>query len=217
MSSQVKAKLLPDGTLLLAVGKGHADHEALVTEFLANGGRALSGDDTVKAVAKRAISDLRKEYDKTTALLPTPMLNGTVQKTSGPHKYASTQFNLIDGGYTRTQGGVIPHLQAMQDRIADEDLAGDGKEDQFHATVIFRSRRDHLGSDEPVPNRRARRGQGGRCRQGHLQVEQADRGFAALRQRPPDVQPARDIGVCSQRCWVQICWRRHRPRHDAVL
>jgi hypothetical protein len=57
----------------------------------------------------------------------------TVQKTSGPHSYASTQFNVADVD----DGTVGDALQAMQDAIPDELLADDGKEDQYHLTALY--------------------------------------------------------------------------------
>lgn len=55
----------------------------------------------------------------------------------GPHKFSSTQFDLIDAGYSRSQGSPVPALQKMASSIPDADLAGDGRESNFHVTVKY--------------------------------------------------------------------------------
>jgi SPP1 gp7 family putative phage head morphogenesis protein len=47
----------------------------------------------------------------------------------GEHRYSSTQFDLT--------GDPLPKILALQDRIADDDLAGKGKEDEIHVTVRY--------------------------------------------------------------------------------
>ena len=56
-----------------------------------------------------------------------------------PHKFSSTQFNLSDGSYTRTQGSPLESLTKLVDAIPDSELADDGKEspESFHITVKF--------------------------------------------------------------------------------
>lgn len=62
---------------------------------------------------------------------------GSLQLSSGPHGYSSTQFNLADAGYARSQGSPLSALQAMAREIAEEDLAGDGREEELHVTVLY--------------------------------------------------------------------------------
>ncbi len=58
-------------------------------------------------------------------------------KTDGPHSFSSTQFNLRDAGYSRSQGDPLPYLAKMATRIPDSDLAADGREADFHITVKY--------------------------------------------------------------------------------
>jgi 2'-5' RNA ligase len=55
----------------------------------------------------------------------------------GLHKFSSTQFDLEKAGYNRTQGPPIPKIRELQEQIADEDLAEDGKEERYHVTVKY--------------------------------------------------------------------------------
>lgn len=59
------------------------------------------------------------------------------EKNAGPHKFASTQFDLADAGYSRSQGSPVPILQDMARSIADEHLASDGREQEPHVTVKY--------------------------------------------------------------------------------
>jgi hypothetical protein len=59
-------------------------------------------------------------------------------------KFASTQFDIADGGYTRTQGSAVPAMKAMAARIADADLAPKGRDENLHATVKY-----GIHDDEP--------------------------------------------------------------------
>lgn len=54
-----------------------------------------------------------------------------------PRKFSSTQFDLADGGYTRTQGNPSGHILEMAMSIPDADLAADGREDRPHVTVKY--------------------------------------------------------------------------------
>lgn len=54
-----------------------------------------------------------------------------------PHDYSSTQFNIIDAGYSRSQGSPLTRLKAMAANIADEDLAEDGREESPHVTIKY--------------------------------------------------------------------------------
>lgn len=63
------------------------------------------------------------------------------------HKFSSTQFNIEDASYTRTQGSPRHKIEAMARRIADEDLAKDGREDRPHVTVKYGL---HTGNVEEV-------------------------------------------------------------------
>ena len=63
---------------------------------------------------------------------------GAELSTDGePHKYASTQFDIADGGYLRSQGSPIPVLKALAAAIPDDVLAKDGREDSFHVTIRY--------------------------------------------------------------------------------
>lgn len=52
-------------------------------------------------------------------------------------KFSSTQFNLEDGSYSRSQGSPTAKLLKMAKAIPDEDLAEDGREDEQHVTVKY--------------------------------------------------------------------------------
>jgi 2'-5' RNA ligase len=60
-----------------------------------------------------------------------------VDKKDGPHKFSSTQFNLADAGYSRSQGSPLPALKALADAIPDADLAADGREEEYHVTIKY--------------------------------------------------------------------------------
>lgn len=62
-------------------------------------------------------------------------------------KFSSTQFNIDQCGYTRTQGMPGPKLQKMADRIPDDALAEDGREAEFHVTIKYGL---HTNSPEEV-------------------------------------------------------------------
>lgn len=53
------------------------------------------------------------------------------------HSYSSTQFNVEDAGYSRSQGSPLSAIQQMVDWIDDKDLAEDGKETEFHVTAKY--------------------------------------------------------------------------------
>lgn len=53
------------------------------------------------------------------------------------HSYSSTQFNLIDCGYVRTQGSPLPILKRMIAGIEEDDLAEGGREETPHVTVKY--------------------------------------------------------------------------------
>lgn len=55
------------------------------------------------------------------------------------HKFSSTQFNLADAGYSRSDGSPLPKIQRLLDEIEDEDLAPEekGKEDTPHITLKY--------------------------------------------------------------------------------
>lgn len=53
------------------------------------------------------------------------------------HSFSSTQFDLTDAGFSRSDGSPIPRLQQLQDHISNKDLAEDGKEERFHITVKY--------------------------------------------------------------------------------
>lgn len=50
-------------------------------------------------------------------------------------KRSSTQLNMADAGYTRTQG--MPDIRKVAAKIDDADLAGDGRETEYHVTVKY--------------------------------------------------------------------------------
>ena len=58
-------------------------------------------------------------------------------KLAGPHKFSSTQFNIEDGAYSRTQGGVLEKLKHMQSFIDKDDLHEKGLEDELHVTLKY--------------------------------------------------------------------------------
>lgn len=75
--------------------------------------------------------------EKTSGMFPNKYLKQLGKDLSHKHQYSSTQFDLAQAGYNRTQGSPIPALQAIQNQISDDDLAEDGKEDNFHVTVKY--------------------------------------------------------------------------------
>lgn len=60
-----------------------------------------------------------------------------VKDLDQPHKFSSTQFDLGEAGYTRTQGSPLPRIAELRQAIAGDDLAADGKEDRAHITVLY--------------------------------------------------------------------------------
>lgn len=60
-----------------------------------------------------------------------------VKELETPHKFSSTQFDLDQAGYPRSQGSPVAKLKEIQNNIQDSDLAEDGKEDNFHVTVLY--------------------------------------------------------------------------------
>ena len=79
-------------------------------------------------------ADLISEYDAREAA----RLKKSFAAEKTKHEYASTQFDLEDAGYSRSQGnptfGILP---GMANRIPDGELAEDGRETEFHITVKF--------------------------------------------------------------------------------
>ncbi len=55
----------------------------------------------------------------------------------GEHKFSSTQFDLSDAGYARSQGNPVSDIRKIAASIADEDLAADGREETFHVTIKY--------------------------------------------------------------------------------
>lgn len=53
------------------------------------------------------------------------------------HKFSSTQFNIEDGEYSRTQGNPEDAIKQMAADIPDSDLTEDGRETEFHITVKY--------------------------------------------------------------------------------
>lgn len=70
-----------------------------------------------------------------------------------PHKFSTTQFNVETCDYSRSQGCPISLLRQMQDRIADADLAADGKEKEFHITVKYGLHTDNVADVIPAVER----------------------------------------------------------------
>ncbi len=60
-----------------------------------------------------------------------------IAKTPGPHKFSSTQFNIADCGYSRSQGSPLDAIKAMAQQIAESDLTGDGRETDYHVTIKY--------------------------------------------------------------------------------
>lgn len=60
-----------------------------------------------------------------------------VEKTAGPHEFASTQFDLKDAAYDEEHGDPVPKLEAFAKAIADGDLAADGRETEYHITCVY--------------------------------------------------------------------------------
>lgn len=59
-----------------------------------------------------------------------------IQKTAGPHKFASTQLQV--------EGKVLDKIIDLTEMIDEDDLAADGREDTPHITVLY-----GLHSDDP--------------------------------------------------------------------
>lgn len=51
--------------------------------------------------------------------------------------FSSTQFNLSEGGYSRSQGSPMQAIRQMAAAIDDADLVADGRESEFHVTVKY--------------------------------------------------------------------------------
>lgn len=59
--------------------------------------------------------------------------------SSGDHEFSSTQFNIEDGIYSRTQGSPLTMLKAMAATIPDDVIVEEegGREYEFHITVLY--------------------------------------------------------------------------------
>lgn len=86
----------------------------------------------------------RKDQQSLLQLPSADMIRPVGVKSLDQHKFSSTQFNLADAGYNRSQGSPIPRIQELVNGIDDADLAEDGKEDRFHVTVKY-----GLHTDDP--------------------------------------------------------------------
>lgn len=53
------------------------------------------------------------------------------------HEFASTQLNISDAGYSRSDGSPIGALKELAKSIPDDELAEDGREDEFHVTALY--------------------------------------------------------------------------------
>jgi 2'-5' RNA ligase len=53
------------------------------------------------------------------------------------HSFSSTQFNIEDAGYSRSDGSPIAELKELAASIPDDELADDGREDHFHVTALY--------------------------------------------------------------------------------
>lgn len=62
---------------------------------------------------------------------------GAIAAADGASRFSSTQFNLADAGYTRTQGNPTRDVLDMAASIPDAELAADGREEQPHVTVKY--------------------------------------------------------------------------------
>lgn len=74
------------------------------------------------------------------------ILTGTYEsefsRDTGPvefarHSFSSTQFNISEAGYSRSHGSPLPELKKLAASIPDDELADDGREDNFHITALF--------------------------------------------------------------------------------
>lgn len=79
-----------------------------------------------------------------------------VRKKVGPFQFSSTQFNIAECGYSRSQGSPLNKIVQMAECIPDEDLAEDGREDNMHVTVKY-----GLHTDDVEEVRKAVQGFGG--------------------------------------------------------
>lgn len=91
--------------------------------------RELAPDDDAYEAAVERLADMAQGGEDG---------EGVELATTGEVRaFSSTQFNLADAGYSRSQGSPLPALQALTDSIADEDLAVDGREETPHITVKY--------------------------------------------------------------------------------
>lgn len=99
-------------------GEGNDEKHKLIAEILGS----LPGDDQSQTFAEE-IGQLIPEM-ATFELRP-------------PREFSSTQFDLFDGGYSRSQGNPAETLIEMAAAIPDSDLAEKGRELNPHVTVKF--------------------------------------------------------------------------------
>src|SRR5271165_2899848 len=110
--NNVKAKLLDDGTLLLAIEPCHESYmELAATVWAKSGGKEVPGYK-------------EKEWDS--------MEDGGLPPPE-EHDYSCCMLYLSDGD----NGEVESLLQMIQRGIDDKDLVDIGKEDIFHITVKY--------------------------------------------------------------------------------
>ncbi len=82
----------------------------------------------VEAVTGRKCAPAALEKALKQVLSPT-QTNGVVTKSPGPHKFASTQFNL--------EGTLRDKVLDLAEMVEDEDLAGEGRETEPHVTIKY--------------------------------------------------------------------------------
>lgn len=63
--------------------------------------------------------------------------DGAERYAKGERQFASTQVNLDDAAYSRTDGDPAGKFRAVAAEVAESDLAADGREDEPHITVLF--------------------------------------------------------------------------------
>lgn len=90
-----------------------------------------------KAVNRSSVSRFSITADDLQFSCGDPEKDSGESSESSEHKFSSTQFNIDDAGYPRSQGSPLDTLRKMAKAIPDKDLAEDGREDEFHVTVLW--------------------------------------------------------------------------------
>jgi len=114
------------------------NENGIVFDYINENPHQPEGSNDGKPIADLYIDDravdARGEWSKIVSEVERRLRSKPEEKKS---KFSSTQFNLAEAGYPRSQGSPLEKIKELQDRISDDDLADDGKEKEHHVTCLY--------------------------------------------------------------------------------